>query len=113
MPAGSNVFAPFTVTRPQLYASTPTATPVESTTTPATAATFPAYSSTSVVEPTDAAASSESMALKIASGASTKIVHPDEDISLEERRALMPKYRQILGPPTGSYSRQMLAQSTR
>jgi hypothetical protein len=53
------------------------------TTTAATPATFPAYSSASIVEPTDTAVTSElSAAPKIASGASTKIVHPDEDISL-------------------------------
>jgi len=115
MPSAGNVFAQFTATRPQLYMSPPTATPAESTTTATSAAavaTFPAYSSASIAEPTDAATTSESNAPKIASGASTKIVHPDEDISLEERRALMPKYRQILGPPTGSY-RQMLGQPTR
>merc|ERR1711881_189417 len=49
--------------------------------------TFPAYGQSGNDEP-------KKPALIATTGSSSKIVHPPEDISLEERRADMPKYRE-------------------
>lgn len=78
-------------------------------------ATFPAYNAPTVAGPippraaapaisggggvpTPALPAQGAVATMAPSGASTKIMHPDEDISLEERRAMFPKYSSRVAP---------------
>ncbi|KAL1231262.1 Zinc finger protein [Trichinella pseudospiralis] len=58
---------------------------------PTTTATFPAYASgaSTALLSTDTVVASTS---KLMAGSGTKIIHPDEDLSLEEIRATFPKY---------------------
>lgn len=62
--------------------------------------TFPAYSSATISAPptTNTAASSDSskVAMIATTGAASKIIHPAEDISLEELRARLPKYQRTI-----------------
>uniref|UniRef100_A0A914UWE1 C2H2-type domain-containing protein n=2 Tax=Plectus sambesii TaxID=2011161 RepID=A0A914UWE1_9BILA len=101
-PNSAPVASPY-VAPPRLPSGAPPALPTPSIAPPP--ATFPAYSGAAPAGQ-DAAKGEPAGAPKsgIAVGASTKIVHPDEDISLEERRAQMTKYKQmLLPPPAGSH----------
>jgi len=71
---------------PQLRPLFPSAQPgTPSPGPPTSRATFPAYSAESEVE--------KKPQLIASTGSSSKIIHPAEDISLEELRAAMPKYK--------------------
>jgi len=70
---------------------------------PASRATFPAYS---------AEAEPEKKPQLIAStGSSSKIIHPPEDISLEEMRAAMPKYKPAPAAVSSQAGQQVVASS--
>ncbi|XP_069511089.1 BUB3-interacting and GLEBS motif-containing protein ZNF207 isoform X3 [Ambystoma mexicanum] len=81
---------------------------VHSTTTEQPKPTFPAYTqstiSTTSTTNSTAAKPAASITSKPATlttiGATSKLIHPDEDISLEERRAQLPKYQRTLPRPT-------------
>lgn len=63
-------------------------------------ATFPAYSSATISAPPTTNPSASGDANKIpmiaTTGAASKIIHPAEDISLEEIRARLPKYQKTI-----------------
>lgn len=62
--------------------------------------TFPAYSNATISAPPTTNPSTSSEANKIpmiaTTGAASKIIHPAEDISLEEIRARLPKYQKTI-----------------
>lgn len=72
---------------------------------PAVKPTFPAYSTSATISaaPTTISASATISAAptikkpESSSGLTIKLIHPDEDISLEEKRASLPKYRHMMG----------------
>lgn len=81
---------------------------VQSATTEPPKPTFPAYTQSAVsttnttnstaVKPVASITSKPATLTTI--GATSKLIHPDEDISLEERRAQLPKYQRNLPRPT-------------
>lgn len=63
-------------------------------------ATFPAYSSATISAPpttnTGAPSEGNKVSMIATTGAASKIIHPAEDISLEEIRARLPKYQRTI-----------------
>ncbi|KAH8038017.1 hypothetical protein HPB51_020537 [Rhipicephalus microplus] len=93
----------------------PAAQAVATATTTATKPTFPAYSTSSPSSTTGSSTPTSTTvvsappdikkpALVVPAGASSKIIHPEEDISLEEKRMKLPQYQTAESSPPATKS---------